>query len=70
AAGTLPNDVDGGVIGSAQYARWKANFGSRSAAAAAVPEPGPLSIVWVIGGPFAWRSGRRLRRMPPCYVAP
>ena len=29
-AGTLPNDVDGGVIGTAQYARWKANFGTHA----------------------------------------
>ena len=26
--GTLPNDPNGGVIGSAQYETWKANFGS------------------------------------------
>ena len=26
--GTLPNDIDGGQIGPAQYATWQANFGS------------------------------------------
>jgi hypothetical protein len=43
-AGTLPNDTDGGAIGSAQYATWKANFGmaltsSGFASSASVPEP-------------------------------
>lgn len=40
-AGTLPNDTAGGVIGTAQYNLWKANFGlagSGSLAVAAVPE--------------------------------
>jgi hypothetical protein len=50
AAGTLPNDVDGGVIGTAQYARWKANYGTAlggSSAAISVPEPGALSYAWI-----------------------
>jgi len=42
-AGTLPNDIDGGTIGSAQYLTWKNNFDAQSAAAnvasQAVPEP-------------------------------
>lgn len=29
-AGTLPNDVDGTIIGQRQYATWKANFGAVS----------------------------------------
>lgn len=70
AAGSLPNDIDGGVISSAQYARWKANFGASAGAAAAAPEPAGLAIAWVAGLSFAWRRGCRLRRMPPCKVAP
>lgn len=43
-AGTLPNDVDGGVIGGSQYNTWKQSFGDSSSAGAllavdAVPEP-------------------------------
>jgi len=39
-AGTLPNDVDGGTIGVAQYLTWKANFDSTSGLQlASVPEP-------------------------------
>ena len=40
-AGTLPNDIDGGVIGTWQYDTWVANYGSSSAtsSASAVPEP-------------------------------
>jgi hypothetical protein len=34
-AGWLPNDVDGGPIGTPQYATWKANFGATSGAGAA-----------------------------------
>lgn len=45
AAGTLPNDVDGGTIGAAQYDTWKASFGnSGSGAGAAVPEPATLLV--------------------------
>ena len=29
-AGTLPNDVDGGAIGQAQFATWKASYGAMS----------------------------------------
>jgi hypothetical protein len=46
-AGTLPNDVDGGVIGAAQYETWRENFGQTGPgvgsttghSALAVPEP-------------------------------
>ena len=37
-AGTLPNDVDGGVIGAAQYNTWAANFGAADPVGDAVPE--------------------------------
>lgn len=47
AAGTLPNDVDGGPIGASQYATWKTHFGEKLSGGgsgsvephAAVPEP-------------------------------
>jgi len=42
-AGTLLNDIDGGVIGQAQYGTWKVNFGRSSDVGslsnAVVPEP-------------------------------
>lgn len=50
AAGTLPNDLDGGVIGPDQYDTWKANFGKSQpplATAASVPEAG--SLVQLLG---------------------
>ena len=47
--GTLPNDVDGGVIGPAQYATWRANFGNTvgnsSVSTASVPEPASLLLL-------------------------
>ena len=44
-ATTLPNDVDGGVVGTAHYTTWKANFGATAAAAAtAVPEPAGAAL--------------------------
>lgn len=50
--GALPNDVDGGVIGSAQYDTWVANYGGTApdpfapegSAAVGVPEPSALLI--------------------------
>ncbi|QDT69074.1 hypothetical protein MalM25_20010 [Planctomycetes bacterium MalM25] len=43
-AGTLPNDVDGGVIGQDQYDTWASNYGATSASlAVAVPEPTAVS---------------------------
>ena len=68
AAGTLPNDIDGGVIGEAQYARWKANFGATGGAGSLnglagaspsqVPEPGAgvLALLGVVFVP--WRRER------------
>ncbi|MGI9457741.1 MAG: hypothetical protein ACR2NU_14340, partial [Aeoliella sp.] len=49
-AGALQNDIDGGAIGPAQYATWKANFGmslpaSASIENAVVPEPATLTLV-------------------------
>lgn len=57
-AGTLANDVDGGVIGPDQYATWKANFGTSSAAGeVAVPEPaGSLLLVILCWGLARFRT--------------
>jgi len=50
--GSLPNDIDGGVIGLAQFNTWKAYFGTAgSAALAASPQvavPEPASALWTI----------------------
>jgi hypothetical protein len=52
-AGTLPNDINGGVIGQAQYNTWAANFGmsgsasSSAAQSSAVPEPAAAVLVFV-----------------------
>ncbi|QDV72742.1 autotransporter-associated beta strand repeat-containing protein [Botrimarina mediterranea] len=47
--GMLPNDVDGvlegGVVGSAQYDRWAANYGATAAVpASAIPEPAAAAL--------------------------
>jgi hypothetical protein len=64
AAGTLPNDANGGMIGTAQYATWKANFGdtlpgAAGASSSQVPEPGVwfLMAFGTIACPL-WRGGR------------
>ena len=51
-AGTLANDIDGGAIGAAQYASWRANFGSIlsplssiSARSTHVPEPTAICLL-------------------------
>ena len=47
-AGTLENDIDGGVIGAAQYDTWVANFGNSSSGSgndAAVPEPSTIALL-------------------------
>ena len=59
AAGTLPNDVDGGLIGPAQYARWKANFGATGPVGVAVPEPRLVAFVLLGACGLSWRRGRR-----------
>jgi len=61
-AGTLPNDTAGGVIGTAQYAQWKANFGQTvgagsGASSRAVPEP--ATVVMLVLGMLALRLPRR-----------
>lgn len=60
AAGTLANDLTGGVIDHDQYAAWKANFGNTTTTAAvagtAVPEP---KAAWVLlAGVAAFFLGR------------
>jgi hypothetical protein len=52
-AGTLPNDIDGGTIGPAQFNTWRANFGNSSppAGVAAAPEPISLSLI-ILAAPF------------------
>jgi hypothetical protein len=51
AAGTLPNDVDGGEIGQDQYDTWVTNFGAASGGGAgslvnsAVPEPSSICLL-------------------------
>lgn len=55
AAGTLPNDTDGSVIGPDQYATWLAGFGSGAGAnSATIPEPTAalllLTVLSRVGG--------------------
>ncbi|TWU00578.1 Pectate lyase L precursor [Botrimarina colliarenosi] len=47
-AGSLPNDVDGGVIGAAQYATWVANYGVGGAVANSVPEPATSILISLV----------------------
>jgi hypothetical protein len=53
-AGTLANDIDGGMIGQTQYITWKANFGATSGLGSvasdiqAVPEPA-TALLMVVG---------------------
>ena len=58
-AGTLPNDIDGGIIGYAQYDTWKANFGNTSAGASrsfvTLPEPTSRCLL-IIASLVAWGS--------------
>jgi hypothetical protein len=61
AAGSLPNDVDGGVIGAAQYDTWVANFGDSLPASSeteniAVPEPSTAGLLLTL---FAVLGSRR-----------
>jgi hypothetical protein len=65
AAGSLPNDIDGGLIGEAQYSTWKAQFGARlrpqaAGSGASVPEPGAGALL-TLGGVLALP----LRGIPP-----
>ena len=67
-AGTLPNDVDSGEIGQAQYNTWRANFSNTSASASlairAVPEPGSLLLLLIGIGVGSLR--RRCRHVDFC----
>jgi hypothetical protein len=48
AAGSLPNDPDGGTIGPAQYATWVANYGrANSESSTAIPEPSGAVLLMV-----------------------
>jgi hypothetical protein len=61
-AGTLPNDVDGGVIGAAQYNTWVANFGNSGSGSgndSAVPEPSIVVLLMGIAVAFGLRRFRR-----------
>ncbi|TWT47413.1 beta strand repeat-containing protein [Botrimarina hoheduenensis] len=55
AAGALVNDIDGGPIGTAQYATWRVNFGDTlTVASSAVPEPS-AALLLLIGACAAFR---------------
>ena len=47
-AGTLPNDIDGGPIGQAQYATWKSNFGNAIGNTTKTVVPEPWSFVLLV----------------------
>lgn len=52
AAGTLPNDPNGGAIGEGQYLTWVANFGATLSPtnATTVPEPSAAAILVIVAG--------------------
>lgn len=45
-AGTVVNDVDGGVIGLAQYNTWVANFGATNPGGNSIPEPSGGAVLF------------------------
>ncbi|TWT36075.1 Glycosyl hydrolase family 76 [Posidoniimonas corsicana] len=52
-AGSLPNDLDGGVIGQNQYSTWRENYGAAgasSAAATRTPEPTAVACLLTAAG--------------------
>jgi hypothetical protein len=69
-AGTLENDVDGGVIGMAHYETWRSNYGAESAPMAfetAIPEPS-AGVILVLASPILLRRRRAVgyRRQAMC----
>ena len=70
AAGTLPNDTVGGVVGAAQYDLWKSRFGQTANAASglygdgAIPEPatGLLMIAAAVGAGLSTANVRMAQR--------
>ncbi len=53
AAGSLPNDLDGGIIGPAQYLTWQSNFGNSISSMSAITVPEPSSGCLLIIGLLA-----------------
>jgi len=68
-AGTLPNDVDGDVIGQPQYNTWVANFGSTTEVGSSslsnlpVPEPATAMLLMTIAA-GTWLRRRSNWRVP------
>lgn len=64
-SGALPNDADGGVIGTAQYNTWQANYGrvlgsqALEVSRAVIPEPTTVTVAFVA---LALASARTARR--------
>lgn len=56
--GTLPADIDGGVIGEAQYLTWRDNFGSSlngSLQSTAIPEPAAFCLAIMGAACLRWQ---------------
>jgi pectate lyase len=74
-AGSLPNDVDGGIIGMDQYTTWKTNFGNTGSGSSAaknlvsVPEPAALLLL-AAGIGLLLRVRRRAASVCPCPLPP
>ncbi len=58
-ASLLPNDIDGGEVGAAQYDRWVANYGRTDIASSAIPEPAAIGMACLGAVSLLWR-----RRLP------
>ncbi|MGI9457141.1 MAG: hypothetical protein ACR2NU_11315, partial [Aeoliella sp.] len=69
-AGTLPNDIEDGPIGIAQYNIWKSHFGNKfpdpgALSAGEVPEPQSLLIFLMFAGTAGFASyAKRTGRLP------
>lgn len=59
--GTLPNDVDGGLIGLAQYHTWRTNFGAAAGRAAAFDAVAPEPAALLLAVAATLSPGRRRR---------